>query len=256
MRIGGYDVAREAGRVRPLLGLVPQEIGLYPILSARENLEYFAGIQGIAGRERKQRIEEALAIAGLEEYADKPIVAHFSGGMCRRLNLAAGLVHRPRLLLLDEPTVGVDTQSRNLILENIRRLSQDQGMSVLYTTHYMEEAEALCERVAIMDHGRVLACDTVAALVGGHSGTAIEVSLAAPFAGFEAALSAAPGVLGVVAEGATSYTVQAADQERGLAALVGVAGRGGVTFETLRIVPPSLEQVFLSLTGRELRDGR
>lgn len=256
VRIGGHDAASEAGRVRPLLGLVPQEIGLYPVLSARENLEYFAGIQGLSGRVRNQRIAEALAIAGLEEYADKPIVAHFSGGMCRRLNLAAGLVHRPRLLLLDEPTVGVDTQSRNLILENIRRLNREDGMSVLFTTHYMEEAEALCDRVAIMDHGRILACDKVAALVSTHSGTTIEAALATPFAGFEAALSGAAGILGVTPVDEVAYTIQATDQGRGLAALVGVAGQDGVTFETLRIVPPSLEQVFLSLTGHELRDRR
>ncbi len=254
VRIGGYDVLKDPGRVRPLLGLVPQETGVYPMLSARENLEYFAGIQGIHGRELKLRIEEALEIGGLQKYADKPRVGYFSGGMRRRLNLAAGLVHRPRLLLLDEPTVGVDTQSRILILDNIKRLNREDGMAVLYTTHYIEEAESLCDRVAIMDHGRILACDDVGRLVASVSGTTIDVTLGQPSPDFAAALSESAGITSVTALDDHRYAVQAADQERGLAALVGVAGRNGVTFEALRIVPPSLEQVFLSITGRGLRD--
>jgi ABC-2 type transport system ATP-binding protein len=175
--------------------------------------------------------------------------------MRRRLNLATGLVHRPRLLLLDEPTVGVDVQSRNLILENLRRLSRDGRIAILYTTHYIQEAEQLCDRVAIMDGGRILACDDVPRLVASVSGTTLEVTLAQPCAGFAPALAAAPGITSVTPhDGTLRFAVQAADQERGLAALVGVAGRSGVSFEALRILPPSLEQVFLSLTGRELRD--
>jgi len=254
VRVGGFDAAKEASRVRPLLGLVPQETGVHPMLSARENLEYFAGIQGIGGRELKLRIEEALEIAGLQKYADKPRVGFFSGGMRRRLNLAVGLVHRPRLLLLDEPTVGVDTQSRNLILESIKRLNRENGMAVLYTTHYTEEAESLRDRVAIMDHGRILACDEVGRLVASVSGTTIDVTLGQPSPGFAAALAESAGITSVTTQDDRYYAVQAADQERGLAALVSVAGRNNVTFEALRIVPPSLEQVFLSITGHELRD--
>jgi ABC-2 type transport system ATP-binding protein len=251
--IGGFDVRREAKKVRPLLGVVPQQTGLFPMLTARENIEYFGGIQGLKGKELKERIAEALAIAGLEQYADKPHVGFFSGGMRRRLNLATGLVHKPRLLILDEPTVGVDTQSRNLILEHIKRLN-GEGMTVLYTTHYMEEAEALCDRVAIMDHGKILACDEVSALIAAQSGTTIEVKLAEPAPDFQSAMQAASGVESVTALGGNAYAVLASDQEHVLAAVVGVAGRCGISFETLRIVPPSLEQVFLSLTGRDLRD--
>ncbi len=253
--IGGHDVAREPSRVRQWLGFVPQETGLFPMMSARENLEYFAGIQGVRGRDLKLRISEALEISGLQSVADKPRAIYFSGGMRRRLNLAAGLVHRPRLLLLDEPTVGVDTQSRNLILQNIKRLAAENEMAVVYTTHYMEEAEILCDRVAIIDHGRMLVCDEVAHLVASASGTTIEVTLADPSDEFEAALAAAPGVSGVTRHDDRRYAVQSADQERGLAALVSVAGRNNVTFEALRVVRPSLEQVFLELTGYELRDG-
>lgn len=254
VRVGGYDVTREPARVRPLLGFVPQETGVHAVLTARENLEYFAGIQGVRGRDLKLRIAEALAIAGLEPYADKPLVRFFSGGMRRRLNLAAGLVHRPRLLLLDEPTVGVDPQSRNLILESIRRFSSEEGMTVLYTTHYIEEAEHICDRVAIMDHGRILACDEVERLVASAAGTTIEVTLLDPFPDFARALSSAAGIASVTGDDETSYMVEAADQGQGLAALVGLAGRDGLTFRELRIVPPSLERVFLSLTGHELRD--
>jgi len=254
VRIAGHDAAKEPGAVRPLIGLVPQETGIYPMLSARENLEYFAGIQGLSGGELRQRIEDALDVGGLQEYADKPHAGYFSGGMMRRLNLATGLVHHPRLLLLDEPTVGVDTQSRHLILSSIERLRKENGMAVLLTTHYMEEAETLCDRVAIVDHGRVLACDEVPRLVTSVSGTRLEVTLAEPSGEFEQALSSSDGVADVTALDDRRYVVQAANQERGLAALVAVAGRNGISFEELRILPPSLEQVYLSLTGHELRD--
>jgi ABC-2 type transport system ATP-binding protein len=254
IHVGGKDVASQSVAVRQALGLVPQETALFPIMSARENLEYFAAIHGVSGRDLKKRVGEALEIAGLQSAADKPRAAYFSGGMRRRLNLAAGLVHRPRLLLLDEPTVGVDTQSRNLILQNIKRLAADEGMAIVYTTHYMEEAEEICARVAIIDHGRLLACDEVSRLVSSASGTTIEVTLAYPNDAFEAALSTAQGVTAVTRQDDRRYAVQAADQERGLAALVSIAAQNGVTFEALRIVRPSLEQVFLELTGRELRD--
>ena len=252
--VAGLDAVRDAAKVRRLLGLVPQELAVYPTLSARENLEYFGGIYGLHGKERRRRIGEALAIAGLEEYADKPQVWKFSGGMRRRLNLACALVHRPRLLLLDEPTVGVDTQSRNLILDNIRRLNKEEGMAVLFTTHYLEEAESLCERVAIIDNGKIIACDRVAALVASGGGTIFEVTLGEPWPGLEAALHDSQGVIEVTHVDGARYTVLAEDQQRGLAALVQVAARHDVVFEEMRIVPPSLEQVFLSLTGRELRD--
>jgi ABC-2 type transport system ATP-binding protein len=252
--VGGFDAARDARRIRPHLGFVPQEIGLFPTLSARENLEYFGGIQGLRGALLRRRIDEALEVAALQDYARKPPVMHFSGGMRRRLNLAAGLIHRPRLLLLDEPTVGVDAQSRNQILESVRRLNREDGMSVVYTTHYMEEAESLCQRVAIMDHGRIIDCDTVEALVSSSSGTIFEVTLAEPQPAFTALLAGMPGILEVHEQGDGRFAVTSHDQAKGLAALVDAAGAHGVRFEALRIVPPSLEQVYLSLTGEALRD--
>lgn len=252
--IDGHDVALAASEVRKLLGLVPQQTGLFPMLTARENLEYFGAVHGLRGALLRERIKEALAIAGLQQYGDRPYVGQFSGGMRRRLNLATGLVHHPRLLLLDEPTVGVDAQSRNSILESIQRLNRDEGITVLYTTHYMEEAELLCDRVAIMDAGRILACDDTAALVRSQAGTTVEVTLAAPVANFAAVMGEADGVESVIELGERTYALSVPDQRRGLAAVVGVAGRCGIEFEELRIVPPSLEQVFLTLTGRDLRD--
>jgi ABC-2 type transport system ATP-binding protein len=168
--IAGIDVLRQPRRVRPLIGLVPQEIALYPTLSARENLQFFGRMYGLAGRALRERVAAALALVGLEEPADRP-VATFSGGMKRRANLAVGILHTPQLLFLDEPTVGIDPQSRGVILDNLRQLQQ-QGMAMVYTTHYMEEAAQLCQRVAVVDHGRVIAEGAPATLVAAESGCA------------------------------------------------------------------------------------
>ena len=164
--IGGEDALRHPARVRPLIGLVPQEIALYPSLTARENLTFFGRMYGLAGPQLRQRVAEGLEMVGLAEHADRPL-ANFSGGMKRRANLAAGILHRPRLLFLDEPTVGIDPQSRNMILENLQRLSRE-GMAMLYTTHYLEEAAQLCARVMVIDHGRLLVAGAPAALLADH----------------------------------------------------------------------------------------
>jgi ABC-2 type transport system ATP-binding protein len=153
--VGGIDLTADPRQVRRLIGLVPQEIALYPRLSARENLRYFGRLHGLHGSELAGRIGEALATVGLQEHADRE-VGLFSGGMKRRANLAAGILHRPRILFLDEPTVGVDPQSRSLILDYLAGL-RATGTTVVYTTHYMEEAQQLCSRVAVMDGGRIIA---------------------------------------------------------------------------------------------------
>ncbi len=253
VRVCGFDVRSSASEVRGLLGFVSQEIAIYPRFSAWENLEYFGGIYGLHGRELRRRIEEVLEIVALTEYARRPIAGKFSGGMQRRLNLAAGLLHRPRLLLLDEPTVGVDAQSRNHIFDNIRALNRDNGTTILYTTHYMEEAEALCNRVAIIDRGRIVACDTVANLINTMPGTVLEISLVAASPGFAAALASSPGVLDVVETG-HRYQIAAVGQKEGLAALQGALARDGASLEGMTVTTANLEQVFLKLTGEELRD--
>jgi len=151
----GHDVVHQADAVRRLIGLVPQDIALYPSLTARENLRYFARIQRIPGRQLEARVDECLELVGLLNRADQRI-STFSGGMKRRANLAVGILHEPELLFLDEPTVGIDAQSRHLILERLAELNRS-GMTLLYTTHYMEEAQQLCDQIAIIDSGRVVA---------------------------------------------------------------------------------------------------
>jgi ABC-2 type transport system ATP-binding protein len=253
VRVGGLDATQNGGGVRRMFGLVPQEIALFPRSNAWENLEYFGGIYGLAGRALRDRIQEVLEIVALTEFARRPKAGKFSGGMLRRLNLAAGLLHRPSLLLLDEPTVGVDAQSRNHIFENIRLLNREHGTTILYTTHYMEEAESLCGRVAIMDRGRIVACDTVAALLASAPGTIFDITLAFPVDGLANALRLSGGVLEVDEEGA-HYRIRAAGQKEGLAAVQQALAANGVALESLKVSSASLEQVFLNLTGKALRD--
>ena len=158
VRIGGHSVRRESGSVRKIIGLCPQELALYPELSARDNLVFFGRMAGLNGREAKHAAAENLNLVGLQDRAGDP-VSKFSGGMKRRVNIAIALMSRPKLLFLDEPTVGIDPQSRNHIFDTVLRL-RDEGMTVLYTTHYMEEADRLCDRIGIMDGGRVIALGT------------------------------------------------------------------------------------------------
>src|SRR5512136_869560 len=168
-RIGGYDIRKDSDQVKKINGLVPQDLALYPTLSARANLNFFGRIYGLRGRQLKERVDDVLHIVSLTDRADQA-VEKFSGGMKRRVNIAAGLVHQPRLFFLDEPTVGVDPQSRNYIFESVQRLNRERGMTVVYTSHYMEEVETLCNRAAIVDEGRIIALDTIKnliALLGG-----------------------------------------------------------------------------------------
>src|SRR5512137_765278 len=168
-RIGGHDIRKEAAQVKKINGLVPQDLALYPTLSARANLNFFGRIHGLRGRQLKERVNDVLHVVALTERANQA-VDKYSGGMKRRVNIAAGLVHQPRLLFLDEPTVGVDPQSRNQIFESVQRLNRERGMTVVYTSHYMEEVELLCNRVAIVDQGKIIALDTIknlTALLGG-----------------------------------------------------------------------------------------
>ena len=173
-RVAGLDVTREPMSARKLIGLVPQDLALYEELSALQNLRFFGGLYGLTGAELSSRADWALELAGLRERSREPI-SRYSGGMKRRLNLAAGLLHRPRLVILDEPTVGVDPQSRNHIFATIRALCAEHGMTVLYTSHYMEEVELLCKRVAILDRGALIACSTVEDLVARHGGVEVVV---------------------------------------------------------------------------------
>lgn len=166
MTVCGIDSLRYPMKARRLIGIVPQDIALYPELTARENLTFFGRLYGLRGSDLKTRVLEALCAVGLENKADEKL-ASYSGGMKRRANLAAGILHTPLLLFLDEPTVGIDAQSRQLILEMLEGIKKS-GTTILYTTHYMEEAKQLCDRVAIMDKGRILALGTISQVLADH----------------------------------------------------------------------------------------
>ena len=238
IRIAGEgDPTRAATREK--LGLAPQAMSLYPDLTAEENLVFFAKLQGLAGDKLRSRVDGMLDLAGLTDRR-KHRVRTYSGGMQRRLNLACALVHDPPVLLLDEPTVGVDPQSRNHLFDNIEALRK-QGRTILYTTHYMEEAQRLCDRVAIMDHGKILALDTVSALIQAHGGPSlIEAELEEPPANGNH-------------PGTWDGQKLSVPSERPLEEIARLAG-SGVRFTSLHIKRPDLETVFLELTGRNLRD--
>ncbi len=234
------------------LGIVPQEIALYGELSARDNLDFFAALYGLRGAAKRARVVEALRFAGLEERAADRVDT-FSGGMKRRLNIACALCHAPSLLIMDEPTVGIDPQSRNHILESIRGL-RDAGTTVVYTSHYMEEVEAIGDTILIMDHGAAVASGTTESLkesLGDVRRFRIELDTDAPFD--EKAFFRVQGVKAVRQTGATIEldTVRGVENLDALIRVVSAANRRilGVTS-----VEPSLEQVFLRLTGRSLRD--
>jgi linearmycin/streptolysin S transport system ATP-binding protein len=249
--IAGHDSRRDADRIKALCGFVPQDLALYPTLSAWDNLVFFGRIYGLRGPRLKERVGHALEAVGLQERA-RDTVDTFSGGMKRRVNLAAALVHEPKILFLDEPTVGVDPQSRNHIFETVERLS-GEGTTVLYTTHYMEEAERLCGRVAIIDQGRILALDTPKALVATLGGSVIEVGLGEVVDGILDRLKAIPAVTSAQLSDRT-LSLRTGGVTVALAPVINALTDGGAVINALNIREPNLETVFLHLTGKQLRD--
>jgi ABC-2 type transport system ATP-binding protein len=252
VRIDGQELTPGATGLKAAIGYVPQDLAIYPDLSARENLAFFGRLYGLRGGDLRARVDEVLGVIDLADRA-KERTATFSGGMKRRLNIGIGLLNRPRLLVLDEPTVGVDPQSRNAILDSVAALSR-QGMGILYTTHYMEEAERLCDRVGIIDEGKIIAEGTrreLVALVGGLD----RVSLAA--SGDMQAAAAELRSVDVVRE-ATPHEggidVLVSEARNHLPDLLQAASRDGVVVKTVEVVEPDLEAVFLHLTGKALRD--
>jgi ABC-2 type transport system ATP-binding protein len=251
--VAGRAVGTRGGAAKAAVGLVPQDVALYADLTASENLRFFGRLQGLTGSDLDRRIAEVLEVVGLADRADDRIDT-YSGGMKRRANIAAGLLHRPLLLILDEPTVGVDPQSRNQILESIEVLG-GEGLAVLYTTHYMEEAERLCDRVGIIDAGRLVAEGTRAELVervGSHDSITVRVvgdagPLAERCRDHAEVLAADVGDAGTV-------TVVATDAAVVLASVVTAAQDVGVSLAGVEVSEPDLEDVFLHLTGKALRD--
>jgi ABC-2 type transport system ATP-binding protein len=273
-RIGGYDILKDAYQVKKLNGLVPQDLALYQTLSARANLNFFGRIYGLRGRELKHRVDDVLEIVALTERADG-VVEKFSGGMKRRVNIAAGLLHQPRLLFLDEPTVGVDPQSRYHIFESVQQLNRDRGMSIVYTSHYMEEVELLCNRVAIIDQGEIIALDTVKNLIDLLGGGVIQIGLRKVDQAMLAQLAALPAVKsatlgstpatilaeegGVIpslpsAAEARIVKIEAEHSQQALINVIGFLNQHDIQIASLEILEPNLESVFLYLTGKKLRE--
>jgi len=250
--VAGRRLTSRSVEEKAAIGYVPQELAIYPDLSARENLQFFARLYGLRPDDVRARVDEVLKVVGLGDRASEQ-TRSFSGGMQRRLNIGIGLLHRPRLLILDEPTVGVDPQSRNAILESVERLSSE-GMAVLYTTHYMEEAERLCDRIGIVDLGELRAEGTRAelvSLVGEHDrvslegtgdlGAAAKASLMLPEV---RAASVQDGGIELIVDRARSV----------LPELLRTSADAGAAVGSVEVIEPDLEAVFLHLTGKALRD--
>jgi linearmycin/streptolysin S transport system ATP-binding protein len=252
VRINGRPLAGDTDPAKCGIGLVPQDLALFEDLPARENLRFFGALYGMGGAALDEAITSGLQFVGLADRArDK--VKTFSGGMKRRLNLAAGLLHDPQLLLLDEPTVGVDPQSRNAIFDNLETL-RGRGKSLVYTTHYMEEAERLCDRIVIVDHGRVIANDTVRGLYGLlPAARRLSVELRGETAGLLEAVSALPTVESAEITGEL-LTATLRDLPAGAPAVLTLLQQRGITYDHVVSERGDLETVFLSLTGRKLRD--
>jgi ABC-2 type transport system ATP-binding protein len=248
----GHSLRRDPQAVKALLGVVPQDIALYDDLSARENLVFWGKMYGLGGAGLRGRVDEVLEVIGLSGRQNER-VGRYSGGMKRRVNIGVALLHKPRLIYMDEPTVGIDPQSRRSILDSVVAL-KEQGTTVLYTTHYMEEAQELSDHIAIMDQGRVIASGTHAGLVRmvGELDR-IRLTINAEAGRVIEAWQATPGVKQVSAEDGT-LTLLADDSNRVLPRLFEASASLGVRITTVDIQEPNLESVFLSLTGRALRD--
>jgi ABC-2 type transport system ATP-binding protein len=250
--VDGMDVKTHTNEVKSKLGLVPQELALYPTLSARQNLLFFGRIYGLKGKELQQRVDEVLEMIGLTDRANDAI-EEYSGGMKRRVNIGAGLLHKPEVLFLDEPTVGVDPQSRNAIFESVEALNHS-GMSVIYTTHYMEEAQRLCHRVAIVDSGELIALDTPTALIRSLGGGIIVIGLAEGYP--EEIVDQAAQLPAVKAATRTDgqLKVETHRLQEALIGVLDITNKLDVGITSLELLEPNLESVFLHLTGKRLRE--
>jgi len=260
--IAGIPMGRHPLDAKRCIGVVPQEIALYPRLTARQNLEFFGRIYGLSGSTLSARVDELLEFVELADRGDDRI-ENFSGGMKRRVNIAAGLIHQPRVLLMDEPTVGVDPQSRRRILDTIAHLKEEQGIAIIYTTHLMEEAQELSNRVGIIDHGKLIAVGTQAELtrsVNELDRVEVELSESHVDPSFVREVTDLPGVSGVSEEPGSPegkgpvLQVLAHDGRRLLPELVERANVRDVRIGAVYVHEPDLESVFLALTGRALRD--
>lgn len=267
--IGGHSITKEPMQAKRLMGFVPQEIALYPEFSAHQNLSFFGKMYGMGGKELNQRVDEVLEFIDLTD-RQKDRVDTFSGGMKRRVNIGVGLLHRPQLVYMDEPTVGIDPQSRRRILDTVKQLRDEQDMTVLYTTHLMEEAQELSDRVGIIDHGEIIALGTQGELtqrVGeedrlefiiGTQSVADELieQLPQQVAGVTRALYSPSEQLSEGSDEALPgrLTAFAKRGRTALPTLIQALDQAGIEIQSVEVREPDLEAVFLALTGRALRD--
>ncbi|MFE8700320.1 ABC transporter ATP-binding protein [Cytobacillus sp. FJAT-54145] len=253
VRVQNKSILKSPETIRNILGIVPQEIALYLELTARENLEFFGRIHRIQKKDLKKKVDEVLELIGLED-RQKDLVKTFSGGMKRRLNIGVALLHEPELIIMDEPTVGIDPQSRNYILETVKRLNTEKNMTVLYTSHYMEEVEYLCNRIYIMDHGEIIASgtkDEIKSILSSEQSISIKVDMLK--GEFIEALEAVPNVKRVSVHD-PAITVIVPKQVYILKDIFKIAEDTNTQITATNIETPSIEDVFLHLTGRQLRN--
>lgn len=249
----GKNALKDSQSLRQVLGVVPQEIALYEELSAYENMKFFGKVYGLKGKELNRRIDDVLDLIGLTD-RKKEAVKTYSGGMKRRINIGITLMHEPDILIMDEPTVGIDPQSRNYILDMIRQLNIEKKLTVLYTSHYMEEVEKLCDRVYIMDHGEVIASgtnDDLKSILSNEEAIRIDVDSLSP--AFKQALMETEAVTKVSEEG-QGYKVIAPKGADLLGDIFDLAKQSRTKITGVSVQTPTLEDVFLHLTGRTLRD--
>ena len=266
--IGGYSITRQSLQAKRLLGVVPQEIALYPTLTARQNLEFFGQMYGLKGKDLVNRIDSMLDFVELRDRQSDRIQT-YSGGMKRRINIAAGLLHDPQVVYMDEPTVGIDPQSRRRILDTVKQLREQRGVTVLYTTHLMEEAQELSDRVGIIDHGEVIALGTPGELieqVGEQDRLIIKVGEAVVSqAVLDSIRGSAEGITQVIFDPAGEegenkanpsglIIVNASRGRKALSYVLHQVEDAGIAIESVEVREPDLEAVFLHLTGRALRD--
>ena len=242
------------------IGYVPQDLAIYPDLTAEENVKFFCSLYGFTGKELQKKVDAALDFVGLLEVKRKK-ASEFSGGMKRRLNLACGIVHSPKLIIMDEPTVGIDPQSRNRILENVRALNK-AGATIIYTTHYMPEVEEICDKITVIDHGKVIATGKKTEIID-RMGRDREIDVmfvdgSADLTGFEEAVKMIQGVHRCVTEleeGIPTCKIFHSEESSVMEKVIRLAAEHQLTITNIKSMEPSLEEIFLTLTGKELRDG-
>jgi ABC-2 type transport system ATP-binding protein len=252
--IEGADVRKNPDRARRCMGVIPQAMTSDGDLTVWENLSIYSKLYGIPAAERDKSIDELLELVDLNQWRDAP-ARNLSGGMRRRLEIARGLVHRPRMFFLDEPTTGLDPVSRVAVWEMITSIKQKRNLTVLITTHYMDEADRLCDRIAIVDHGKLVALDTPRALKASIPGSSvIEAQFLSPPAGWQQTLQGLAGVKSLQPEGGDMYRILTEDGSRTTTDLVETAVRSNVVVKTLTVQSTTLDDVFVHYTGRQLRD--